>query len=70
MFISKGKRNYVYFLINLIISLIISFLGLVYNEFLILFFCNLDIDTHLQISRRSITEADIIYLEDIDPDDD
>ena len=69
-FISKGKRNYVYFLINLIISLIISFLGLVYNEFLILFFCNLDIDTHLQISRRSITEADIIYLEDIDPDDD
>ena len=69
-FISKGKRNYVYFFINLIISLIISFLGLVYNEFLILFFCNLDIDTHLQISRRSITEADIIYLEDIDPDDD
>ena len=69
-FLSKGERNYAYFFINLIISLIISFLGLVYNEFLILFFCHLDKDTHLQISRRGNLDGDIIYLEDIDPDDD
>ena len=66
----KGKRNYAHFFINLIISLIISFLGLVYNEFLILFFCNLDKDTHLQISRRCSIDENFIYLDDIDANDD
>ena len=66
----KGKRNYAHFFINLIISLIISFLGLVYNEFLILFFCNLDKDTHIQVSRRSSQETEfIISLESINEDD-
>ena len=36
-FMYKNKRNYAYFFINLIISLIISFFSLVYNEFLILY---------------------------------
>ena len=69
-FMKKGKRNYAHFFINLIISLIISFLGLVYNEFLILFFCNLDKDTHIQVSRRSSQETEfIISLESINEDD-
>ena len=68
-FINKGKRNYAHFFINLIISLIISFFSLVYNEFLILFFCNLDKETHQQISRRSTLDEKFIYLEDIDEDD-
>ena len=66
----NGNRNYAYFFINLIIGLIISFFGLVYNEFLILFFCNLDKETHQQISTRSILEKDFINLEDIDNDED
>ena len=52
-FIKKGKRNYAYFLINIIISIIISFFCLVFNEFAILYICDLDKDTHLQISKRS-----------------
>ena len=69
-FIYKGKRKYAHFFINLAISLFISFLGLVYNEFLILFFCNLDKDTHLQISRRCSIDENFIYLDDIDANDD
>ena len=69
-FKSKGKRSYPYFFINLIIGLIISFIGLVYNEFLILFFCNLDKETHRQISRRCTLEKELIILEDIDNDED
>ena len=42
-----------YFVINIIISLIISFFGCVYNEFIILFFCGLERDTHDQISKRA-----------------
>ena len=52
-FIKKGKRNYAYFFINIIISIIISFFCLVFNEFAILYICDLDKDTHLQISKRS-----------------
>ena len=69
-FMKKGKRNYAHFFINLIISLIISFLGLVYNEFLILYFCNLDKDTHIQVSSRGNQETEfIISLDVISVDD-
>ena len=69
-FMSKRKRNYAYFFINLVIGLIISFFGFVYNEFIILFFWNLDKETHLQISRRSTLDEVFIKLEDIDEDED
>ena len=54
-FNSIGKRNYVYFIINFLLSFIISFCGCVYNEFLILFFYGLQYETHDQISSRAIT---------------
>ena len=54
-FNSNGKRNYVYFIINFLLSFIISFCGCVYNEFLILFFYGLQYETHDQISSRAIT---------------
>ena len=38
---------------NLIICIIIDFLGLVYNEFFILNFWNLSKETHSEISRRA-----------------
>ena len=68
-FTEKGKRRYAYFFINLITSLIISFSSLVFNEFIILFFCNLDKDTHQQITIRSTLDEDFINLEDIDGND-
>ena len=42
-----------YFSINVVLSLIISFFGCVYNEFIILFCCSLQINTHDQISKRA-----------------
>ena len=52
-FIYEGERNYLYFFLNLIISILIDFLGLIYNEFFILNFCNLYKETHAEISRRA-----------------
>ena len=68
-FISYGKRNTVYFIINLIASVIMTFCGGVYNDFLILFCCGLERDTYKQITARSIIEnqSDILFnLEDVD----
>ena len=57
-----GERNTVYFIINFIISTILSFIGCVYNEFLILFFCGLERDTHRQIMIRSLNETELGYI--------
>ena len=62
-FMTKGKRNYAFFFINLIIGLIISFFSLVFNELVILFFCNLDKDTYLQVSKRSEEKENNFSLE-------
>ena len=61
-FVYKNKRNYSHFFINLFIGLIISFFSLVFNEFIILFFCNLDKDTYLKISERSRQDKNYIKL--------
>ena len=42
-----------YFIINMICSLIITFFGCVYNEFIILFFCGLEFDTYEEVSKRA-----------------
>ncbi len=68
-FITNGNKNYAYFFINLIISLILSFFGFVFNEFIILFCCELEIDTHSQIVRRSIKEEEILNLSEINIDE-
>ena len=49
-----GKRNYFYFIANVILSLIINFFSLVYNEFLILICCGLEQSTFYSISLRSL----------------
>ena len=58
-FLYKEKKNFTYFIINLIISLIVSFCGCVYNEFLILFCCGLERDTHNQVALRANIEINI-----------
>ena len=67
-FLSNGERNIFYFIINMIISIVISFFGCVYNEFVVLSFCGLELETHYAISRRaSDNDIDRIYsINDLD----
>ena len=53
-FLVEGEKNLFYFLINLVFSVIIDILGLIYNEFIILDFCNLSAETHQGIAIRAI----------------
>ena len=67
----KGESNYAYFILNLILSIVISFFGCVYNEFLILFCFGLERDTYNQISQRSFTEQELNTLNNVmDQDED
>ena len=68
-FIIRGNKNLFYFLINLILSFIISITGLVCNEFIVLFFCGLEHNTYEQITKRSIAaNNDIIELRSMSDD--
>ena len=49
----KKILNVGYITLNCIVAFIISFFGCVYDEFIILFCCKLEHDTHHQISKRS-----------------
>ena len=49
----ENKIYIVHFIINLVISVIISLFGCIYNDFIILFFCDLEYETHDQIKRRA-----------------
>ena len=51
----KKILNVGYITLNCIVAFIISFFGCVYDEFIILFCCKLEHDTHHQISKRSET---------------
>ena len=59
-----------YFIMNMICSLIITFFGCVYNEFIILFFCGLEFDTYEEVSKRASNLERLsnksINLDDID----
>ena len=47
------NKNFIYFILNEIICIIMDFLGCVFNEFIVLFFCSLDYDTKYGISKRA-----------------
>ena len=64
------KLYWIYFGINLIISLIISFFSCVYNEIIILFCCGLDRETYKQIAVRAIIDSNINDLYEEDENDD
>jgi hypothetical protein len=51
----NDKRN-IYFIANLVISILIVFFSCVYNEVFVLFCFGLEYDTHREISRRSQAE--------------
>ena len=70
-FLSDGERDWFYFIANIIISLIISFLGFVFNEFIILSCCGLEYETHSFVSKRAGDDEninDIKMLNDLDLD--
>ena len=72
-FLSDGERDWFYFIANIIISLIISFLGFVFNEFIIFSCCGLEYETHSFISKRAGDDEninDIKMLNDLDLDPD
>ena len=48
-----GEKVFYYFFINLLISFIMVFCGLIYNELIIIFFCGLDYNTHYEVSKRA-----------------
>ena len=52
-FLYEGKRNWIYFMTNIIIAIIIGFFGCVFNEFLVLSCCGLDHETHYSVSKRA-----------------
>ena len=52
-FVTSGKQNIFYFLVNFVFAIIINLFGCVFNEIIILFFCNLERDTYNQVSFRS-----------------
>ena len=52
-FLINGNMKYFYFILNLILSFIITICGCIYNEFIVLFCYKLEFDTHDQISRRA-----------------
>ena len=52
-FLINGSMKYFYFILNLILSFIITICGCIYNEFIVLFCYKLEFDTHDQISRRA-----------------
>jgi hypothetical protein len=70
-FTKNNELDIVYFILNIIISLIISFFGCIYNEFIILFIRDLERDTHDQISKRAETRikdtsSEFFKLEDVE----
>ena len=70
-FLKKGERNVIYFIINLILSFIITICGCVYNEFIVLFCCKLEHNTHYEIAIRSISNSEIMEeLNTYDDNDD
>ena len=63
-FFTDEKMNIPYFTINLVLSLIISFFGCVYSEFIIVHLFGLEKDTFHQISKRakSCVKTELAFL--------
>ena len=66
--IEEEEVNPYYFWINIICQIIILFFNCVYNEILVLYCCELDKNTHLEIVTRSITIEMIDSTFDINDD--
>lgn len=68
-FMSDGKKNYFYFIVNVVIAVIISFFCCVFNEFLVLSCYELDTETHFSISMRASNIETVNDLQTIETSD-
>ena len=67
----KGEQNISFFLLNELMSIIFIFLGFVYNEYIILFFCGLEHDTRYGIYKRAeLLDASNDERNSLDDEDD
>ena len=64
-FTIEGKRNYFYFIVNFILSIIIDIFASIYNEFFILNCFGLQKDTHYGISERA-SDNSLVELDDVE----
>ena len=55
----EDENNNYYYIIIIIALLIITFLSFVYNDFIVLYCCGLEYDTHLEIQKRAILYENI-----------
>lgn len=67
-FLNERERNYFYFFVNIIILIIFDFFGLVYNEFIALFFCGLEQNTYKSVNYRAQSEEMDSFSIDEDED--
>jgi hypothetical protein len=56
----KNEKNILYFILNLILSLIIFFGGIVYSELLVIYHFNLEKNTHYEVARRASEIENIV----------
>ena len=59
----RKKGDAMFFVLNLIVSCITFFFSLVYNEFLILYCCGLEYNTHVKITKRGIDDDLFLGIE-------
>ena len=50
---TKNWFFWFYYAINILLSIIMSICSCIYNDFIVLYFCGLEHDTYLEVSRRS-----------------
>jgi hypothetical protein len=67
-FLINRKSSYSFFFLNEILSIIFTFLGFVYNGYIVLYCHNLEIDTIYDISIRARESLKDDKLEDIKED--
>ena len=59
LFISEEIKEIIYFIVIFICLLITSFLSFVYNDFIVLYCCGLEYNTHLEIQKRALSYENI-----------
>ena len=67
------QKDFIQFIFNVIVSIIVAFSACIYNELLILLLCGMAYDTHYEISQRSEKQESfgaVLPLEEIDSDSD
>ena len=69
---NKEKDDFLYFIINLIVTVIMVLSSFIYNELLIVYCCDLEYNTHEEVSIRALKSLSSDYLNEsseIDDDD-